>query len=429
MSPHIAATVIGRPRMEPELSISSVGVQVALIGQRLHRVHHHPRQAPGIEDAFLQIELPGPRLLREQAALQAVGELGDDALQMLKLLIELLAQPRQFVRVAQILGRDFLVEAARIGAIDMLGIRHRALAARLRAAWTVLALGGGGIFLGLVGAVILGGLALHFLGLRAEHGFRFGLRLPLAFLRVVLLAGLLAAILVFVGVVVRLGLGLRLGQIHRGQQLAGGTGEGGLVVEGGAHLQQRLICVLTEHVAPLIEHALDRDGRDLAGHLLARQQRQRRADGQLVLPRHAVVALGLAFLGQLGAEVGGDARHVARANDLDTSLFERVIGILRLAPRRHAGGMQGVVVMTQAQSERIGLAAQFRHLRRRQRPRGQRQAGALAGQAGWAGLERDGAQDARRGALELLGARVVLAAAAHGVLMRSCGRRRSESPR
>ena len=75
-----------------------------------------------------------------------------------------------------------------------------------------------------------------------------------------------------------------------------------------------------------------------------------------------------------------------------------------------------VVVMAQAQRDGVGLAAQPRHLGRGQSAGRQRQAGALAGHAGWAGLERhlhvrlfrDGAQHAGGRALEFLGACVVL---------------------
>ncbi len=107
ISPHIAATVIGRPRIEPELSISSVTTvsrksvsRSAFIGQRQQRIDDDAGQPGGIQDAFFQVELPGAGLLRQQAALQPVGELGDDGVQMLQLLVELLAQPAQFLRVA-----------------------------------------------------------------------------------------------------------------------------------------------------------------------------------------------------------------------------------------------------------------------------------------------------------------------------------------
>ena len=49
-------------------------------------------------------------LLRQQAALQAVGEAPDDALEMGELLVEIGAQARQLVGIAEILGVDDLVE-------------------------------------------------------------------------------------------------------------------------------------------------------------------------------------------------------------------------------------------------------------------------------------------------------------------------------
>ena len=108
--------MIGRPRIDPELSISNVThgiaelhVEFALVRQRLHRVHHHARQAAGVEQPFIQVELPGAGLLRQQPALQAVGQLGDHALQVLQLLVELLAQARQFVRITELLRLGLLV--------------------------------------------------------------------------------------------------------------------------------------------------------------------------------------------------------------------------------------------------------------------------------------------------------------------------------
>ena len=103
--------MIGRPRIEPELSSSKVTTvslngmsssclnDSADIGSMMTRVQ--PRR---IEHAFFQIEAPGAVLLRHQAALQAVGEAADDALQRLQLLIEISAQPRQLFGVAQLFG-------------------------------------------------------------------------------------------------------------------------------------------------------------------------------------------------------------------------------------------------------------------------------------------------------------------------------------
>ena len=65
---------------------------------------------------FLEIELPGAVLLRQQAPLQPVREPADDALKVRQLLVEIGAQPRQFVGIAQFLGMDDLVELRREGA-------------------------------------------------------------------------------------------------------------------------------------------------------------------------------------------------------------------------------------------------------------------------------------------------------------------------
>lgn len=160
-------------------------------------------------------------------------------------------------------------------------------------------------------------------------------------------------------------------------------------------------------------------GRGVAGQAFARQHAERGGQRKLVLPRHAVVALGLAFLGQLGAQVGGDTFHELRADGLDAHLFQRVEHLACLAPAGDARGVQGFVVVAQPQRGGVGGAAQLRHLGRGQRARGQRQAHALARHAGRAGLERHlhlgvgvrhGAQRAGRGTLEFFLAGEVLLA-------------------
>ena len=70
--------------------------------QRLIGIDHHARQPRRIENAFLQIKLPGAILLRHQATLKAVGEPRHDALQVRKLLVEIATQPLQFVMIAEV---------------------------------------------------------------------------------------------------------------------------------------------------------------------------------------------------------------------------------------------------------------------------------------------------------------------------------------
>ena len=86
MSAQTAATMIGRPRIEPELSISSEttvsrnSISSSLLErQREVGVDDHAGQARRIEHAFLQVEVPGAVLLRQELALQPVGQARDDA--------------------------------------------------------------------------------------------------------------------------------------------------------------------------------------------------------------------------------------------------------------------------------------------------------------------------------------------------------------
>src|SRR3546814_7171815 len=81
-----------------------------------------PREAGGVELAFLLIEIPRTVLLRHQPALEAVGKLGHRALQMRHLLIEIGAQPGEFVGVAEFGRRDDLVML--FGETDIVEIGH-----------------------------------------------------------------------------------------------------------------------------------------------------------------------------------------------------------------------------------------------------------------------------------------------------------------
>ena len=116
ISAQVAATVIGRPRIEPELSSRSVTtVSRKLVSfsrlndKRVQRIDDDAREPRRIEQTLLQVEFPGPVLLRHQPALQPVGEPRHDALQMRELLVEIAAQPVELLRLAQLLGRHHLV--------------------------------------------------------------------------------------------------------------------------------------------------------------------------------------------------------------------------------------------------------------------------------------------------------------------------------
>jgi hypothetical protein len=87
-----------------------------------------------------EIEIPGAALLRQQAALETVGEAADDALEVGELLVEIAAQARELLGIAQILGLDGLVEARVVdhlqGVVGRLANRlQRRLLAQQSRAW------------------------------------------------------------------------------------------------------------------------------------------------------------------------------------------------------------------------------------------------------------------------------------------------------
>src|SRR5262249_26533479 len=80
--------------------VAEIHLLLVLERERMHRIDDDAREPRGVEYAFFEVELPGAVLLRHQPALQAVGEAGDDALQMRKLLVEIAAQTVELLRLA-----------------------------------------------------------------------------------------------------------------------------------------------------------------------------------------------------------------------------------------------------------------------------------------------------------------------------------------
>ena len=85
--------------------VAEVGVLLVLERQRMQRIDDDARQPRRVEHALLEVELPGAVLLRQQPALQPVGEPRHHALQVRELLVEVAAQALQLLRLAQVLGR------------------------------------------------------------------------------------------------------------------------------------------------------------------------------------------------------------------------------------------------------------------------------------------------------------------------------------
>src|SRR3546814_14835704 len=73
--------------------VAEVGVVLDLVAQRMTGRDDDPREAGGVELAFLLIEIPRTVLLRHQPALEAVGKLGHLAMPMPHPLLEIGAPP------------------------------------------------------------------------------------------------------------------------------------------------------------------------------------------------------------------------------------------------------------------------------------------------------------------------------------------------
>ena len=115
-----AATMIGRPRIDPELSRRRVTrVSRKFVSRSRLKVSGWNRSVTTreslsrVQNALVEIEVPRAVLLCEQAALQAICKPADGDMEDRKLLVEKAAQPFEFVGVAKRLGADEFVELAR----------------------------------------------------------------------------------------------------------------------------------------------------------------------------------------------------------------------------------------------------------------------------------------------------------------------------
>ena len=349
----------------------------------------HARQPRRIENALFEIELPGAVLLRHQPALQPVGEPRHDALQMRELLVEIAAQPLQFVMVAEIFGRDHLVEFRREGVIfrparfvGAARIRPRRLARRLVVAEfaVVERIGGGGLRafhrafrhfvgggLGLVGAHFLRGVAV---------GRALG-------------AGLVVlAVAIFVLVLVVVGIGIAVvAEFERGQQVMHRVAEFRLVLGEAIEPVEPRADLVFQHRPPQVDHLARGRGRREAGQAFAHQHRQRIGQRRVGAVGDLVELAAMKMIVEHRGEVLGDAGHPARAERLDPRLFDRLEHAARLRIARHQLAMHFRIVAGEFQRDGIGVAAHDggiapRHLARRLRqPRlAGRKAGAFGGE-------------------------------------------------
>ncbi len=318
----------------------------------------HARQPRRIEDAFLEVELPGAVLLRHQPTLQPVGEPRDDALQMRELLVEVAAQPFQFVMVAEIFGRDHLVELRRKGVIfrpaRLVGtarIRPRRLARRLVVAEfaVVERIAGGGLralhrtlrhFVG-------GGLRLvgaHFLrGIGIRRALGAGL---------VALAVLILVVLVVIGVRIAV-----VAEIERRQQVMHEIAEPRLVLGDAAELVEPSADLVFQHRPPEVDHLFRGRRRREARQPFAHQHRQRVRQRRIGAVGDLVIFAAMEMIVEHRGQVLCNARHPARADRLDARLLHRLEYAARLRISRYQLAVHLGIVTGELERDRVGMAA------------------------------------------------------------------------
>ena len=174
---------------------------------------------------------------------------------------------------------------------------------------------------------------------------------------------------------------------------------------------------LLDEVAPQIDDLVG-GGRGLcAGQPLAHHQRDRILDRRIgAVGDLLVFAATMVAIVEHRGDVGGDARHAARADGLDPRLLDRIEDRARRLPFGRELAMNGIVVTGEPKGHGIGVAAQDRHILQRQPPRRLGQADLVAHEGGTirrechleVGLARQRLDAAGDRALQRLGRRFLL---------------------
>jgi hypothetical protein len=385
----MAAIEIGRPRIDPELSISKVTTvsrkvrfALDLVGQGVRRIDDHTGEPRRVEQSLLLVEVPAPRLLRHQPALEAVGELRDGALKVEELLVEIGAQAAELGLVAQLRRLDDLVIFRRedavvearwkIGDRSIGADRKHALLAVLPLAFLALA----HLLFGPVAlALLVVGLALldPHLGLAGAAAF---ILLVLAVALVALV--LVAAVALVAGVRIGVGFGLALDQLEVAKQLGRERGEGRLVVE---HQPERVEIgagLVLDPVGDEVDAAARGLGRRLAGEPLADLEAERGPERNL----RAIAGPGYRVRAHPHLDrrrkVGPDPGHRPGAQRLDPGLLDRVEHRPGDLVRRSAAGVHSRIVVPKLERGGVGIAPGLRDLLRGEGAAGHRHLDALA---------------------------------------------------
>ena len=267
--------------------------------------------------------------------------------------------------IAELVGRDFLVEPGGVGPVIggapllRLGLRRTVLGGLLGVARLALVVELGRrrldrVHRALVGVVgrVVGRLALHSV-----------LGLALFALAFCVLRLVRRRLLLIVRLIVRVGFGV-VGEAERGQKLLNEPGVGALVVDGGPKLVELGPGLLLDETAPQIGQPLRARRRLEAGQALARQHRHRLLERRL-LARAGLGerALVIAVV-EHGGEVGGHPLHPPRADRLDAGLLDRVEEGARRRILRREAAMDRLAVAGEPEGEGIGDPAQDRRLAR-----------------------------------------------------------------
>ena len=321
----------------------------------MDRVDHHAREAGGVEQAFFQIELPSSHLLGHQPALQAVGEPADDALEAGELLVQMVAQAREFVCVAKLVRMHDLVEFGCPGEVGRPGIVvaavHRVFLRRGPAGFLV-AHARHDLRIGVVGAGLAGifpfGIG-HVRSIGHQRAVALALR-PVA----------LAVLGRIVDILLRSLLLARGGVVEQFEVFHQAAGQGRkrlLVMDLACQIGEGVCGTPIEPIPPQVEHA----GRHGRSSVSAKGFASVESDGfrqrHVICRRGAREALPAATLIDRRGQVARRARHVARAPGFHPRLLQRIEYGARLRATPRQPGMHRRVVMALAQGQGIGLAA------------------------------------------------------------------------
>ena len=344
-------------------------VLLDLEGQRVERIGEDPRQPRRVQQPFLEIELPGAVLLGHEPALQPVGEPGHHALQAGQLLVEIVAQPRQLIAVAQLLRRDRFVELVGMDPIKIVIARagkRQLRPPRLIGVRRLLAVGvvGGSspVALGLVllrpPRISLGPCSMS--SLWALSGSSSVSLAVLGALALIASASSSSSLFfALVGVLAEL-----IGHIERGDHIPRHAGKRRLVVQGVDQMVELACGFLLDPGTPQLHQLAGMPRRLAAGEALAHHQRQR-------LLERRVLALGgvgdgplLIAIVEHGAEIVRHPGHDAGADGLDAGLLDRFEDRPGIAAFGLILGMDVDIVIGEPQGEGIGKAAGDRDLAR-----------------------------------------------------------------